>query len=91
MSEVEIRPYYFRGGPLDGRRLPVPVTANPQWCIPTVDGIWVGDRAEPLPEDLSDVDYRYENYWRVGEGDEEEFVHQTLVDELPPDARPFGG
>ena len=61
MSEIETRLFPFRGGPLDGRSLPVPVTNNPEWSIPTVDGVWLGDRNEPLAEDLTNVDYRNES------------------------------
>ena len=76
----------FRGGPVDARVLPVPVTdQNREWYIPTVDGVWLGDCAEPLPDDLSTVDFDYERYWRVG-GDNPgtgEFVHEALLDEWP--------
>jgi hypothetical protein len=92
--EGELRPYRFRGGPLDGRVVPVVVSDNPQWSIPTVDGIWIGDRNEPLPDDLSTVDYRYENYFRVGDIDDEdaEYVHSSLLEERPegwPEWRPL--
>jgi hypothetical protein len=73
---MEQRLYPFRGGPLDGRRLWIPETENRSWYIPpTVDGIWVGDRQDPLPEDLEGVDYRHEHYIRVGD----EYVHETLM------------
>jgi hypothetical protein len=92
VSEIETRLFPFRGGPLDGRSLPVPVTNNPEWSIPTVDGVWLGDRSEPLPEDLTNVDYRNESYYRVGDGDDSEYVHPTLLEERPegwPDWRPL--
>jgi hypothetical protein len=68
--------------------MPILVSENRTWSIPTVDGIWIGERTEPLPEDLSQVDYRYEQYYRVGEGDDDEFVHETLLEERPPDWPP---
>jgi hypothetical protein len=63
--------------------VPTPVTPNREWSIPTVDGVWVGDRSEPLPEDLSSVDYRFEHYLLVGE----EYIHETLIsaDDEPPE------
>jgi len=35
----------------------------------------VGDRTQPLPEDLSDVDYRHEDYLRI----DDEYIHRSLV------------
>jgi hypothetical protein len=46
----------------------------------------------PLPEDLTNVDYRNESYYRVGDGDDAEYVHPTLLEERPegwPDWRPL--
>jgi hypothetical protein len=76
--------------------MPIPVSENRNWWIPTVDGVWVGDRiGDPLPEDLSEVDYRHEAYYRVGDGDDAEYVHVSLLDErpsdLPPGSEPRGG
>ena len=85
------RVFPFRGGPLDGHSLPVPVTNDPEWSIPT-DGVWLGDLSEQLPEDLTNVDYRNESYYPVGDGDDAEYVHPTLLEERPegwPDWRPL--
>jgi hypothetical protein len=90
VPDAEIKVFHFRGGPLDGRLMPIPVTQNREWSIPTVDGVWLGDVDAGLPEDLTTIDYRHEDYLRVGEGDDAEYVHQTLVtldDEPPPSWR----
>jgi hypothetical protein len=82
MSDAHRELMPFRGGPLDGRSLWVMVTdLNREWWLPTVDGRWVGDLAEALPEDLSTIDYRHERYVRVG-GEtpfDGEYVHETLL------------
>jgi hypothetical protein len=88
-EEIELRLVPFRGGPVDGRQMPIPFPFSPNrtWSVPTVGGVWVGDRPEGLPEDIETVDYRSEDYLRVGEGDDAEYVHESLVtaDDDPPD------
>jgi len=89
MAGTEELLFHFRGGPVDGRFLPVPISGNGEWSIPTVDGIWLGDRSEPLPPDLASIDYRNERYLLVGD----DFVHETLVtdEDEPPEHWAQGG
>jgi len=88
---TDIRPIPFRGGVVDGRRLKAVVDGNRHWVIPTVDGLWVDDwrmdRA-PRPDLLDGEGSGHEHYWRVGDGDDAEFVHSSLWDELPAESRP---
>jgi len=72
----------FRGGPLDGRLLDIPQIEPREWTIPTLGGTWVGDLGGRIPEDLTSLDLRFEDYLRVGD----EYIHETLVtaDEAPP-------
>ncbi|MCW2976400.1 MAG: hypothetical protein JWM06_1681 [Actinomycetia bacterium] len=87
---TEIRPVRFRGGPVDGRLLRVPVSHNRHWPLPTVDGVWIDDWKDRAPrDDLMEAPREDAHYWRVGDGDDSEYVHISLLDELPPELRRF--
>jgi hypothetical protein len=75
LDEIDTEEFYFRGGPLDGRWVRIPVSENREWTILTVDGVWFRDREEPLPADPDRVDVRTEVYLRVDDG----YVHESLV------------
>ena len=67
---------------MDGRLLDIPQIEPREWTIPTLGGTWVGDLGGRIPEDLTSLDLRFEDYLRVGD----EYIHETLVtaDEAPP-------
>lgn len=79
-AEIELKEMRFRGGPLDGRTLKVPTIEPREWTIPTLGGKWVGDLDGRLPDELTGLDLRFEDYLRVGD----EYVHASLV--APEDA-----
>jgi hypothetical protein len=56
------------GGPLDGHSVPWPSPLLPLHCIPTWNGVWVGDLLDGLPDDLSDGEYAPHNYALRGDG-----------------------
>jgi hypothetical protein len=69
----------------------VPVNKNRHWPINTIEGVWVYDwmmdRA-PRPDLFDGGSDVLEHYWRVGDGDDIEYVHSSLWDELLVEARP---